>query len=133
MLSEMAKIGLSYIFGLIDCPRKMLKTPIEDGYTFKEEGQRNLILIFGCKRLLNIESPTFWSFANHLKRKKNMFDTVVLPEALLYTKMSENNDEDLSSDYMLRADKIFECSIPCLMRLGSQTQETIVVEQPIQR
>jgi hypothetical protein len=131
MLTEMAKISLSYIFGLIDCPRKMLKIPIDDGYTFKEEGQRNLILVFGCKRLLNIESPTFWSFANHLKRKKDMFDTVVLPEALLYTKMSGSKDEDLSADYMLRADKIFECSMPCLMRLDSQEQEAVVVEQPI--
>lgn len=133
MLTEMAKIDLSYILGLIDCPRKMLKTPIDDGYTFKEQGRKNLILIFGCKRLLHIESPTFWSFASHLKRKRNMFDTVVLPEALLYTKMDESTEEDQSVNFMLRADKVFECSIPCLMMLGSQEEQPIAEEPIIKR
>ncbi len=62
-----------------------------------------------------------------------MFDTVVLPEALLYTKMDESTEEDQSVNFMLRADKVFECSIPCLIRLGTQEKQSIVKEPIIKR
>jgi len=54
---------------------------------------------------------------------------VVLPEALLYTK--DSIDRDLSADYFLKADRVFECCTPCLMKLGSEEEKSVVEEQVI--
>lgn len=44
----MAKVRQTYVLGLIDCPRLRLDYKIQDGYMAKDEGIKNLILLFGC-------------------------------------------------------------------------------------
>ena len=48
-LRDLAKQKQTYVFGLIDCPRQRLNYKIEDGYVSKDEGIKNLVLLFGCR------------------------------------------------------------------------------------
>ena len=48
-LRDLAKQKSTYVLGLLDCPRLRLDLTIEDGYVSKDEGIKNLILLFGCK------------------------------------------------------------------------------------
>ena len=49
-MRDLAKQKLTYIWGLLDCPRLRLDYQIEDGYVSKDEGIKNLILMFGCRQ-----------------------------------------------------------------------------------
>ena len=85
-LRDLAMLDDIYVFSLLDCPRTKLEYKIEDSYYTKTEGIRNMILMFGCKQLQDINSPSFWALFNLLKRKrinKNM-KSILLPDALLY-------------------------------------------------
>ena len=48
-IKDLAGIDNTYVFGLLDCPRKKLPFTVDDGYTWKFDAVRNLILMFGCK------------------------------------------------------------------------------------
>ena len=84
-IRDLALIENVYVFSLLDCPRKKLVYPIDDGYSWKADGVRNLILMFGCKQLQDLKQPTFWALFNLLKRKRNpSMNSIKLPDALIY-------------------------------------------------
>ena len=53
-LRDLAQIKNCYVMGVLDCPRLRLQYQIEDDYNSKDEGVRNLILMFGCKMLQDL-------------------------------------------------------------------------------
>lgn len=50
-LRDLAMIDNTYVFSLLDCPRKKIPFPIDDAYSWKADGVKNLILMFGCRQL----------------------------------------------------------------------------------
>lgn len=131
-IRDLALIDNVYVFSLLDCPRKKLAYPINDGYSFKCEGVRNLILMYGCKQLQDLKQPTFWALFNLLKRKRNSsMNSIQLPDALMYLDQEDKtlkqqfegqnqSEKDLSEqeswEYLIRifsqVDKVIESSRP---------------------
>ena len=86
LLRDLAKIQNCYVLGVLDCPRLRLETQIFDGYNFKDEEAKNLILMFGCKMMQNLKQsctlPLFDLLARKRESEKRKF--VTLPEELLF-------------------------------------------------
>ena len=84
-MRDLAKQKLTYIWGLLDCPRLRLDYQIEDGYVSKDEGIKNLILMFGCRQFQDLRQPTVWALFLLMKRMRNgpQHTQLCLPDDLL--------------------------------------------------
>ena len=86
LLGDLAKVKNSFVFGIVDCPRIRLEIQIEDGYNFKDDSTRNLILVFGCKMMQGLKQACGLTLLRSISRKNTEMNKsyVTLPEALLF-------------------------------------------------
>ena len=135
-LRDLAQINNCYVFGVIDCPRLRLEYQIEDSYNSKDEGIRNLILMFGCKMLQDLTQPCIWALINLMKKKRTQAEqkTLTLPEALLFVEQEKYADiiedidlvEEEKWEYLTNMhkniDRNINCSRPLHVRYGDNFQ-----------
>jgi len=84
-LRDLAKVRQTYVFGLVDCPRLRLEYQIDDGYNAKDEGIKNLILLFGCRSGQDLKQPSVWALFELMKMMRSGPDqeSILLPDDIL--------------------------------------------------
>lgn len=94
LLRDLAKIQNCYVLGAIDCPRLRLETRIEDGYNFKDDEAKNLILMFGCKMMQDLKQSCSLALFDLLgqKRTTGRQKFITLPEALLFIEKEKSGE-----------------------------------------
>lgn len=73
------------MLGIIDCPRLRLNYKIDDGYVSKDEGIKNIILMYGCKVFQDLKQPCVWAVFNLLKKLRQPNQEILcLPDDLVW-------------------------------------------------